>query len=424
MSIAEFNAKLYSIRKKIGLVARAVNMTSAGYNGKTKKEGHKMNKIKIAGAILLLAAGMAQAAIWTSATTDWNSTNAWDTGNVPNGYGEWAQINSATHPNLGGQTITLGQSSGYSLQTTGAGNRIFSNGALNFSRNLGDAFANDLHIASTGTASFQVPINFTRSASDTIATRIRLHGNASQVTFVEPITWSNSQLQFYNVSTTVNRMILVKKTVTGSTPGRNLWASAASANSRITFQGAIQATTNNINFQIGAGSGRIIFDNATGAVADASLSGLYLAGNLQVNRDDMIDTDLFLNGTGGYWNLSGHNNKITGALTVSGTADDTWTIDFGNAAGEALWFADSSGKTWNSSDTLDLDGFVFGTDELRFGTDANGLTAAQLGMITVDGSSVSGLSLDNSGYLIPEPSTVGLIGLSAVMAFFLRRIRM
>jgi len=362
-------------------------------------------------AIVVLTVGMAQAAVWTATTTDWNSTNAWDTGDVPNGYGEWAQIKNPVQPNLGGQTITLGRSANYSLQTTGVGNRIFSNGALIFEREPTDTFANDLHLAASGVNSFQVPLTFTRTAPSTVATRIKLHETASQVTFVEPITWSNTQLQFLNKSTTGNRRILVKNTVTGSTSGKSIWISPTSANSVIVFQNAISATTNNVELQIANTPGTVIFDNATVAVADSSLSNLrFFGGKLQVNQDDQVASGLIFASNNAKWDLNGHSNQNTRSLRLANaTTNGTLTIDFSDAAGESLWFEDSSANAWVSNNVLDLTGFVLGTDELRFGTDANGLTATQLGQIRVDGAVVPRLRLDGNGYLSQTPLSIGAI---------------
>ncbi len=155
-------------------------------------------------------------------------------------------------------------------------------------------------------------------------------------------------------------------------------------------------------------------------VVDSSLEEFRLAAStLQINYDDQVATDMGLIGAGATWDLNGNNNKNTGTLRFNNDA----SFDFTDAAGEALWFADSSSKVWGSDDILDLDGFVFDTDELRFGTDANGLTSTQLGLIRVDGESVSGLALDSGGYLIPEPATLGLFGIAASMLLIARRLR-
>jgi hypothetical protein len=71
--------------------------------------------------------------------------------------------------------------------------------------------------------------------------------------------------------------------------------------------------------------------------------------------------------------------------------------------------------------TLNLVGFDKATDKLRFGTDTNGLTSAQLSQIRINGSAIGGVALDASGYVIPEPATVGMLGLGALVTMLIRR---
>jgi hypothetical protein len=81
--------------------------------------------------------------------------------------------------------------------------------------------------------------------------------------------------------------------------------------------------------------------------------------------------------------------------------NDTVTFDFEGLGTSQLTFADSTAISWNAA-TLNIVNLSEG-DSIRFGTDANGLTAAQMTDITVNGE--SGFVLDNEGYLILEPST-------------------
>ncbi len=376
--------------------------------------------------MILTVAGMAQAENWSGVTNLWNETAAWTSGIVPDGTGTVANIICKPNPDLGGSTITLGRPSAgtsWSLRTFGtAGNRTFNNGGFKIERAAAAKLAplGDIALEASNVSSFNVPIELSRTADSAKYLRIALNSGASKGAFNAPITWSNQQLDFYNTSTTGDQILLVNTTVTGSSANRDLRAIAATTNSQVIFRDVVSATVSGVDFQIGSGSGRVIFNNTEGVVVDSSLEEFRLAvATLQINYDDQVATDMGLIGAGATWNLNGHDNKNTGTLRFNNDA----SFDFTDAAGEALWFADSSSETWGGDDTLDLDGFVFGTDELRFGTDANGLTTTQLSRITVDGSSVSGLSLDNDGYLIPEPSTIGLLGFCAVTIVFLRRLR-
>ena len=89
-----------------------------------------------------------------------------------------------------------------------------------------------------------------------------------------------------------------------------------------------------------------------------------------------------------------------GIITFSGgTANGTLNLDVDSSVTE-LAFADTSTTEWNSG-TVNITGYVPGV--LRFGTDANGLTANQLSQITVDGSG-GAVGLDANGYLVNASS--------------------
>lgn len=103
---------------------------------------------------------------------------------------------------------------------------------------------------------------------------------------------------------------------------------------------------------------------------------------------------------GGTLEAAASTENEAGALSV--TASGTIKVD----AGARLVFADSSGATWADDTTLTID--LAGGTTLRFGTDANGLTSAQLRKLRP----VSGggrFSLDSSGYLQLEKAGAMLI---------------
>lgn len=110
---------------------------------------------------------------------------------------------------------------------------------------------------------------------------------------------------------------------------------------------------------------------------------------------------------GGTLNLGGFNHTMTGT-TLGLTANST--IDFTGSS--SVSFANSSALSWTG--TLDLANWVAGTTTLQIGTDATGLTAAQLADIEFNGIDLGDAGINASGdiYIVPEPSSLalGLLG--------------
>ncbi|WP_168441958.1 autotransporter-associated beta strand repeat-containing protein [Pontiella desulfatans] len=81
-------------------------------------------------------------------------------------------------------------------------------------------------------------------------------------------------------------------------------------------------------------------------------------------------------------------------------------FDFESTGASHLAFADSSSIAWTTPNLI-ITNFTPGTDSIRFGTTAGGLSPAQLAGITLNGS--SNLALLSSGYLAfaPDFATVG-----------------
>jgi hypothetical protein len=126
-------------------------------------------------------------------------------------------------------------------------------------------------------------------------------------------------------------------------------------------------------------SGQKIQVNATGGEVELNGANVY-QGNVTVGGTNTFTMDLNKN----------QNSMETIILSASGTLN----LDV-DAAVTELAFVDNSASAWNTG-TLNITGFKDGV--IRFGTDSNGLTSAQLSQITVDDSS-NGLALDSNGYL-------------------------
>ena len=92
---------------------------------------------------------------------------------------------------------------------------------------------------------------------------------------------------------------------------------------------------------------------------------------------------------------AGTFSDVLGALGITGAA----TIRFGSGA--TLAFAASNALPWTGS--LNLTGSFISGQSLRFGTNAAGLTPAQLALITVNGGT-GPFTLNSTGYLIQTPA--------------------
>ena len=200
----------------------------------------------------------------------------------------------------------------------------------------------------------------------------------------------------------------------------------------LTIETSVFTLDNNLDLTMNIGSGRNIYLNTAAAVTSAkvtkALGGtLHLGasmgwtgdtiindGVLQLGADNALSASSALTlGATAIMDADGYDGVFS-TLTLTGNAD----IDL-TGGDSILSFADSSAETWAGG--LDLQNFALSSDSIRFGTDANGLTAAQQDAITVDGAGAGTYYLDSQGYLIPEPSAVGLIAFSGLGLAFIRR---
>jgi autotransporter-associated beta strand protein len=113
------------------------------------------------------------------------------------------------------------------------------------------------------------------------------------------------------------------------------------------------------------------------------------------------------------FNTGGHNQTFDQLVLDGPNSLIPRTIDFGDGKGSLVFAGNSSTNSWNSSAspvygdsnpgplTLVITNFVVGTTKLRFGTDANGLTSAQLAQIQFANQNNAPGKIDASGYVTP-----------------------
>lgn len=121
------------------------------------------------------------------------------------------------------------------------------------------------------------------------------------------------------------------------------------------------------------------------------------AGTLELNNAvDMVGTVTMNEGT---LRLGEKASGTLGAVVVTGES----SVDV--VQGATMSFDDSSALAWAEGATLNLTGEI-GKKSIRFGTDANGLTAAQLAAILVNGKA-NRATIDEDGYLsVPKGFTL------------------
>lgn len=135
----------------------------------------------------------------------------------------------------------------------------------------------------------------------------------------------------------------------------------------------------------GAGTVRLGAANSyTGAVS-------IVEGTVLLGANDAFNADVNLTLAGGTLD-AGASTNAAGTLAV--TADSTIAV----SAESSLAFAGSSALVWSEGKRLTITGTAR-PKALRFGTDANGLTADQVKRIRWDGSRVA---IDANGYLAPH----------------------
>ncbi len=220
-----------------------------------------------------------------------------------------------------------------------------------------------------------------------------------------PITLSNA------VFTTAGVTNIFFGGATAPTTFKGAWTVASGGTSTLyvgsasplTISGPIGGATNSIFNK--AGLGTLILSGSNSLRGGLTLS----SGTIQAGASGIFGniTKLTLSGNaaGGNFAANGFNQTTTGTLALGGSS----TITF--LGSETLKFANSSAVAWTAGRTLNLVNYDNG---LFVGTDATGLTSAQLAEIEFNGSGLGNAQINSFGDIIdvPEPSTIalGLIG--------------
>ena len=213
------------------------------------------------------------------------------------------------------------------------------------------------------------------------------------------------------------------------------WTINLNGASNLTFTGSANITIGSsgpgqiVNTNVGTFSG--IVKNGTGTLTLGGTVANTYNGTTILNQGIILAQKANAFGTGGL-QLNGGTLKTGGFGQSLGTLDleGSATLDFG-AGVSALSLANSSAVAWGSGLTLSLVNWTAGTDTLRVGTDATGLTASQLSeIIFSDLPGSPGAQIDANGFItpmsVPEPSAFGLafLGGLALTARVLSRRRL
>ncbi len=171
--------------------------------------------------------------------------------------------------------------------------------------------------------------------------------------------------------------------------------------------------------QINTGAGVLLNRSTTDSSGFAPGVLQMLGGSLTLGNNEQIANavDLAFGAASGLFDLAGYEETMDGIKFVNGT--HAGTIEMG--AGGVLRLANQdSADVWGA---LTITGWTSGEDHIY--VDGGSFSASQLAGITFDGWD-SGAKVESGKLLpstIPEPATIGMLGLGALITLFIRRYR-
>lgn len=369
-----------------------------------------MKKLSLLTIASLLSFGAAQAQVtinWDNggAGNAWSTPENWAGDNVPDTNGEAAAF-------VGAANVAIDVDQDFTIN-----NYTDSFGGEGFTHTLYGAGTLTIDRSSSNT---QLGVNnATGNAGGTLRLngRIAINNSGGGTTTIQNSNSTGNILLFDTGSNlTINTLLQTVQGVGGSIQMNGTFASSG-AN--------LQINSTNVSFGAGHNStafGRDIVMLANSKLAVDGGTVLNTGRKFQVNgtntelelngADAINDANIVVSGSNGFLLDVNADQTDMGLLVSVGTM----TIDLDPSV-TLLAFNDSSAQVWLDG-TIAITGFQEGV--IRFGTDANGLNAAQLSAI--DGGAYT---LDSSGFLtaVPEPSTFALLAGGVALGLILVRRR-
>jgi hypothetical protein len=299
---------------------------------------------------------------------------------------------------FGNNTYTGGTALGDSGNTLTFFNSSSSFGTGGITLNRTNNFST---LLSTGGSAITLANNFSTVVANTGATTDLNFASAANTPVISSGSWT---LGTVNLGLRNNGDSTAPLTLSG----------AISGTGTITFSGA---NGGNINIT-GSSAGNTGF---TGTAAIGGGAGEN-AITVSLGAANTLSSATGVTLTGGTLNPDGFTQHMASApMTLSASS----TIDYGAGPSE-IDFANSSAKLWTG--TLDLANWdpTNATTFLRFGTDATGLTPAQLADIEFDNNpaTLGEAQITSTGYVeTPEPASLSLLALAGAGLVARRRRR-
>lgn len=186
-----------------------------------------------------------------------------------------------------------------------------------------------------------------------------------------------------------------------------------SGNQSNTYNGSTKVSVGTLVLAKTDGATAIAGDKIILGIASAIHPSLRLDGDEQIANTTSFEFVANNQGNATF-NLNGHSETL-GSLTVNALGvGGSNKIDFGlNAVAQVLQFDSLS---INNDGRLDIVNFGLGVDDLRFTSDPT----SQLARLFINNNTATAINQGAYWSVVPEPSTVGLIGFVAVTAALMR----